>query len=192
MLRNVKHGDFTRTGGTAHPSCTVVRDVPAADLQALIATFRKRYGNLSKLGTAIGVSASRMSRLAKGSGSLEVVNCLRLADVTGASPTHVLRAAGKAEISALIEKVYRTEGREATMPVLPPDEQQLIDLYRSLREPSHRAAAIESVQRVVDLLAEGQRLADVAHRLELQSAEGGDTEAVRRAGPTPSRRRKQR
>lgn len=150
-------------------------------LQDLLSRYKERYGSLRALGHAIGLSPSRMSRLARGDeqGSLDVINCLKLAEVTGASPTRILRAAGKGEVAALIETLYKSEGREATMPALPPDQAEVIALWTSL-PPQHRAAALESLRYVVQLAAEEQQL---EHRVAALVAEVHRLESLLPAVP---------
>jgi transcriptional regulator with XRE-family HTH domain len=85
-------------------------------LARLIERYARRYGSLSALGKAIGLSPSRMSRLARGDqGSLEVINCLKLAELTGESPASILRSADKADVAELIERLYQSTGRQTTI-----------------------------------------------------------------------------
>ena len=73
----------------------------------IIADAVGRFGSQTALGNAIGLSPTRISRVLKGDGcSLEVISCLRLAEVTGESPTVILRAAGKWDVAELIERLY--------------------------------------------------------------------------------------
>jgi hypothetical protein len=89
-----------------------------ATLARLIERYARRYGSLSALGKAIGLSPSRMSRLSRGDqGSLEVLNCLKLADLMAESPDTILRAAGKADVADLIARLYQSTGQA---PALPP------------------------------------------------------------------------
>lgn len=60
---------------------------------------------------------------------MEVVNCLRLAKVTGESPDRVLRLAKKSEIADLIQELY---GR----PSLTGAQRALLDRWGVLKQPA--------------------------------------------------------
>ena len=89
------------------PAGAAKDDGVAARLRQIIADAVGRFGSQTALGNAIGLSPTRISRVLKGDGcSLEVISCLRLAEVTGESPTVILRAAGKWDVAELIERLY--------------------------------------------------------------------------------------
>jgi plasmid maintenance system antidote protein VapI len=89
------------------PAATAHAEGVATRLRQIIAEAVGRFGSQTALGNAIGLSPTRISRVLKGDGcSLEVISCLRLAEVTGESPTVILRAAGKWDVAELIERLY--------------------------------------------------------------------------------------
>ena len=89
------------------PAGSAPPDAVATRLRQIIADAVGRFGSQTALGNAIGLSPTRISRVLKGDGcSLEVISCLRLAEVTGESPTVILRAAGKWDVAELIERLY--------------------------------------------------------------------------------------
>lgn len=96
----------------------------------LVLDLANRHGSLSALAQQLGLSPSRLSRVANGTpgASMEVVNCLRLAQLAGQSPAQVLRAAGKADVADLLDGLY---GRIDS--VLPPS------LTRAMRVPETAA-----------------------------------------------------
>jgi plasmid maintenance system antidote protein VapI len=72
----------------------------------------ERYRTLSALAQTIGMSASALNRAVHVQGTLSLENCLRLADTFGDDPCVVLRAAGKLEEAALLE---RLRGKKAVI-----------------------------------------------------------------------------
>ena len=81
--------------------------MPGGDLQTLLNRLVDRYGTQTALAKAIDITDSRLAKVLKGdSGAFNVLNCLRLAKVAKLSPSQVLRAAGKADVAALIEELY--------------------------------------------------------------------------------------
>jgi len=75
---------------------------------------------------AIGMTSSRLSRaLNEGDFPFNVANCLRLAKISGESPTEILRAAGKEDVADLIEALY---GREAEFTV---KEREILEAWRA-------------------------------------------------------------
>lgn len=74
-------------------------------LEGLVAEVR--FGTKDAVAHAIGMSPSRLGRVMKGEGnSFDVLNCLKLADISGLPVDHILNAAGKSEIACLIRKLY--------------------------------------------------------------------------------------
>jgi hypothetical protein len=66
-----------------------------------------RFGTQDALAKAIGITPSRLGRVMKNQGgSLDVINCLRLAKVSGLPVDLILHAAGKIEIAKLIRELY--------------------------------------------------------------------------------------
>lgn len=77
-----------------------------ADFKSFIGEQIRRYGTAQKLADKIGMSLSAFSRGVRNEGTLNVENCLRLAEETGENPSHVLRLAGKGSTADLIERLY--------------------------------------------------------------------------------------
>lgn len=81
------------------------KEVDLSELLAMLVADI-RYGTKDALARAIGISPSRLGRVMKGEGSLDVINCLRLAKVSGLPVDRILHAAGKTEIAVLIRELY--------------------------------------------------------------------------------------
>lgn len=96
------------------------------DFKRILIQAADRFPSRLAFAKAIGINASRLSRaLNTGDFPFNVVNCLRLAKLSGESPTDVLRAAGKADVAELIELLY---GREAEFTVA---ERELLETWRA-------------------------------------------------------------
>lgn len=129
-----------RTGD--QPRCRVA----APDLQAILRRLVERYGTQTALARAIQITDSRLAKVLKGeSGSLSVLNCLRLAKVTGLSPSQILEAAGKSDIAVLIEDMYgdtaqaRMDTEEAVKQFWPEMSPKAKDLLKGfLDEVAHK------------------------------------------------------
>jgi hypothetical protein len=77
------------------------------DFRELLKRAAKKFSSQQALADELGMSLSRLNRaLNKGDYPFNVLNCLKLASLSGESPSAVLRAGGKAEIADLIEKSY--------------------------------------------------------------------------------------
>lgn len=126
-----------------------------ATLQELLKEIVPDYGSQAALGRKILVSASRLSRIMRGGDSLEVVNCLRLADVTGRSASEVLQAAGKTEVHDLIQKLYG-KARPTTAPVLTVDQRTVLDLWDRISEPDQKHV-LYVMKLAVEAAAAGSR-----------------------------------
>jgi hypothetical protein len=76
--------------------------------QRLLEELIQRHGGTAAdLAKAVGITPSRMSHLrAVGGASPGTFLCLRLAQVSGVSPTAVLRAAGKGDHATLLEEMF--------------------------------------------------------------------------------------
>jgi transcriptional regulator with XRE-family HTH domain len=74
----------------------------------IIEQAAKHVGTKDALAKKIGISATRISRVANDASqhTLNVENCLRLAEITGIPPSDILRVAGKQEVADLIERLY--------------------------------------------------------------------------------------
>lgn len=81
------------------------------------------YQTWGDLAAATGLTLSAFSRGVKKEGTLNVENCLRLAETTGIAASQVLRTAGKGDIAELIERLYGKAD-------LTPAEAKLIGQFR--------------------------------------------------------------
>jgi hypothetical protein len=80
-----------------------------AEFKVLLNRIVRNFPSHGALAKALGVTPSRLSRALSGAGGdfpFNVVNCLRLAKLSGESPSQILRAAKKGEIADLIEGLY--------------------------------------------------------------------------------------
>jgi hypothetical protein len=99
-----------------------------------------RFTSKKAMAKAIGLSPTRLSHALKGGEyPFNVENCLRLADVADIPPREVLRAAGKAEIADLLDRLYPRAGK----PSLTATEWKLVVLFRETGR--HQPALLEVV-----------------------------------------------
>jgi hypothetical protein len=70
-------------------------------LPELVTQFGGSKGELAK---AVGIRPSALSRFVHTPPNVET--CLRLARVTGANPSRILRAAGRGDVADLLESLY--------------------------------------------------------------------------------------
>jgi transcriptional regulator with XRE-family HTH domain len=109
-----------------------------ADFRALLQRIAGAYPTHRALAKAIGVTPSRLSRAMSGSGGdvpFNIENCLKLASVSGESPSEILRAAGKGNVADLIESVY---GRE---PEFTSKDREILEAWRALSPRAQGAMA---------------------------------------------------
>lgn len=106
-------------------------------LLAAIAAFGGRKRDLAR---RVGITPSALSRLLGGRARPGADFCLRVAHVTGASPSPLLRAAGHGEIAALLEELYGDPAPERLIDddVTPRDMRRL-ERLRMLDAPTLRA-----------------------------------------------------
>lgn len=117
------------------------------DFKALLNRIVGRYPSRAALAKELHITPSRLSRaLNTGDFPLNVANCLRLAKLSGDSPTTILRAAGKTDVAELIELLYGKPEYSA-------DERELVDAWRTL-SPRARTALRSLVD---DLVPKGER-----------------------------------
>jgi DNA-binding phage protein len=102
------------------------------NLKELLLAAIDRFGNQQAVGEQVGVDRTRISRAMRGEHSLEVVNCLRLAKAMDMNPAEVLRAAGKADVAALLEGFYE-------QPSISPSERELLKRWATLTDSSRRS-----------------------------------------------------
>jgi hypothetical protein len=118
----------------ARPCCSVPCE-SVSQFSELLNRAVATFPNRSAFAKAMGLNASRLSRaLNTGDFPFNVANCLRLAQVSGESPSVVLRAAGKGDIADLIEALYGRDRNE----LLSAEERALLDQWRRL-DPNARA-----------------------------------------------------
>ena len=97
------------------------------DFKTLLNRVADGFETREAFAKALGINSSRLSRaLNTGDFPFNVTNCLRLAKVSGESATEILRAAGKADVAALIEELY---GKQSTLSA---DERQTVAFIRAL------------------------------------------------------------
>jgi DNA-binding transcriptional regulator YdaS (Cro superfamily) len=117
------------------------------DFGELLQTLVQRYGSQDALGRLIGMSGSRVGRAMAGQYSFNIENCLKLAEATNESPAVVLRAAGKREIAARLERLF---GK--SRPSLDPRKRAHLDDWNNL-SPVWR----ERLRVIVQDLAKDER-----------------------------------
>jgi len=89
------------------------------DFQAWVSELvGRRFGTMTALASAVGMQLSPFVR-GVDSGTLNIVNLLRLAEVADENPSRVLRLAGKEKVAELIERLYGA-------PTLTPSQRELI------------------------------------------------------------------
>jgi transcriptional regulator with XRE-family HTH domain len=115
-------------------------------------TAARRFPSKQALAKAIGITPGRLSRVLKGEHSLDVVNCLRLAKLTGDSPGEVLRVAGKNEVAELIEGFY---GRAA--PAIHPADRIVVDRWHALTAPQ-RELMLTVIDQILGPYYDGARV----------------------------------
>jgi len=99
---------------------------------------KKHYPSVRAFAEALGFTDA--SCISRGT-PFDVRGCLRLAQITGEDPTIVLRAAGKADIAALIEVLY---GPSRTL--LSTEQQALLTAYGQIRRADYRQAILVLVR----------------------------------------------
>jgi plasmid maintenance system antidote protein VapI len=180
------------------------------DLRDLLRELVKRHRNQTALAQAMGIDRSRISKILKGVEypTLEVQNCLRLADVTGESPMEILTAAGKGDVADLIERLYGQAKPASETARLTHGERDHLNLWRSISAPEQQAFEVlirtlhDGTRRELDLDPAVRDLVEMFSSLDeeqqalvirsLQKLAGTQPGGVRRArvGPkTPPRRR---
>lgn len=152
-----------------------------ATFRELLEGFVDVFGSQTALGRAIGVSPSRLSRVIRGEHSLEVINCLRLAAVTGTSPSVLLRAAGKSDIADLVERLYG-RSRPTAPPPLTASQREVLDLWD--RIPSERLAPLLFTMKVYAAASADESAAPHGRGREGSPSPRGGTR-----GTTPATRR---
>jgi hypothetical protein len=99
------------------------------EFRQLLESAARLYPTKREFAEAIGITPGRLSRVLGGEHSFDVGNCLTLAKLTGQSPSHVLRVAGKGAIADAIEELYGPPAVSVS-----PKERQLIDTWNSLSD----------------------------------------------------------
>jgi len=110
------------------------------DFKALIEGLRARFGTNAQIAAAVGMTESGFSRGAK-SGTFDVENCLQIARVSEAHPSHVLRISGKGKLADLIEELYGP-GTDA----LTTSQREVVELWNDIAE--ERRAGLLFTMRV--------------------------------------------
>lgn len=95
------------------------------DFTALLDELGAPYRSKKAFAEALGMSPSRFLRATKGEYTFDVLNCLKLAQLTGVSPSRVLRAAGKGDVADIVEALYGKQSITAA-------ERQLLERWAAL------------------------------------------------------------
>lgn len=112
--------------------------LPVSDFRRILEAGEARFPTKQAFAKALGITPSRYSRVKAGDAySLNVVNCLRLARLSGEPAPAVLRAAGKGDVADLIEELYRP-GQ-----VLSAAQRAVLELWD--RVPPERRATVEEM-----------------------------------------------
>lgn len=94
-----------------------LRSGRVSDLQKLLTDLAKQFGTKTALAERLGLSLERLIKVMKDpKESLGVLNCLKLAQVSGLPPSQILIMAGKKDVADLLDSVY---GRTAERPTNP-------------------------------------------------------------------------
>jgi len=112
----------------------------AGAFRTLIRRLRRHFPSYQEFARQLQVPPSQLSRGAP----FDVRRCLRLALLTGESPTTILRAANKGDVAALIEQVYGAAAPQISKP-----DQHLIDVFARL-SPDNRAKLTLFAEYIAD------------------------------------------
>ncbi len=117
------------------------------DLQQLLTDLLdRRGGTKTAFAEEIGISLERLLKVLENpTESLGVANLLRLAVVSGLSPSQVLTMAGKSEVAELLDVLYgKTPDRPCSVrelwPTLSPKAQQALTTFVEELEPKRRVS----------------------------------------------------
>lgn len=165
------------------------------NFRRLVTELAARLGSLSALGQVIGVSPSRLSRVARGvdkhDASMEVVNCLRLAKLAHAPASDVLRGAGKADVADLIEELY--PDRVSATDTISEEQRRLWGDWEQLAQVD-RDWYLQAIRRTAELAAQARGLAAEVQTLvaRKQIAAAGTDERTRALPVTARATRRRR
>jgi hypothetical protein len=96
---------------------------------------KTHFGTVRAFAKALKIAPSHLSRAMGAHGQpFDIRACLRLAQVTGESPTTILRAAGKGDLAKLIEELYG-----APPPLLTVPQRELLEAWDRMPEPARQA-----------------------------------------------------
>ena len=110
----------------------------------LLKAAEEVYGNQDLVAQALGITASRYSRVRKGDQhGLSVQNCLKLSKMVKAPPKQVLEAAGKADMARLLEELYHPGDAS-------PEEVRAAQIFHGLT-PHGRVVVIGLIQELEEL-----------------------------------------
>jgi plasmid maintenance system antidote protein VapI len=122
----------------------------AGEFVQLLKNEVTRLGSQRAVARGIGLTESRFGRVLSGEHSLSVESCLRFSQLTGESPSRVLRAAGKASVADLIEELYVVDGERVSQ-----SENAMLGRFRNLT-----AKAQQTVRELLEVLAVTQVAAE--------------------------------
>jgi transcriptional regulator with XRE-family HTH domain len=125
--------------------------LPLSEFRDFLEAAAKKLGSKRKLAQAINLSPGRLSRVLGGEHSFTIARCFALAKVTGDSPAHVLRVAGKSKLADLIEEAYGPNPSGVN-----PAERTLIKQWDAL-EPQDRVHMEWMLTRLIEKRGEQRR-----------------------------------
>lgn len=118
----------------------IAASVADEKFKELLKRIADRFPSKKAFAEAMDIDPSRLTRaLNTGDFPFNVVNCLRLAKISGESPAEILRTAGKADVAELIESLY---GKDRTR-LLTAEERELLDTWKGFT-PDTRQALLRS------------------------------------------------
>jgi transcriptional regulator with XRE-family HTH domain len=120
--------------------------LPVSEFRDLLETAARRFPTKHAFARALGITPGRLSRVLGGEHSLDVLNCLKLAKLTGLSASEVLRVAGKGDIADLLEDLYGH-----ARPAIPPSIRVIVEQVESLPPRARNALERFLENFVVDI-----------------------------------------
>lgn len=155
----------------------------ALDFDELLGRAAKAFPTQEAFAAALGISVGRLNRaLNKRDYPLNVLNCLKLASITGEAASDILRAAGKSEIADLIEQLYGVRRGALTG-----EQRVLVELWERIGDSEARDVVVSAARRFAVLSdAGGPPPADADSAAS--TATSAKTRATKR-GPARGRKR---
>jgi transcriptional regulator with XRE-family HTH domain len=110
----------------------------------LVQTYQQTTGTKADLARELGVRPSTISHLLADRTTPGLELCLRFAAVTGVSPSHVLRAAGKDALATLLESLYGPAADRAAQhrTRLRPNDRMVLECLNAMRSKTYKAMLV--------------------------------------------------